>query len=215
MPFSRMPFSRMKRTARIVENWRFLACILFALYACPGFGQDIAVEQNTAVSASACYSSLQARIHSTQPCEAALAATIDDVERARIASTLAMLHAQANELAIAQQWMDEALQIHPGDSVVLVNLGNLRIKQGRFDEAVQVYSNVQTLLESKADPAPSVLFLNRALALRALGRYADAKRDFDYYVYLHSTGQAVLDDARAAEQPQNRGTQAISSDIGG
>ena len=201
------------RQVQIVERTRYLACLVFAVYAYPCFGQELGVVQGTAVTTTACYSSLQAHIQSTQPCEVALAATLDDIERARIASTLAMLHARANEPRIAQQWMDEAVQIQPDDSVVLVNLGNLRIKQGRFDEAVQVYSNVQTLFESTADPAPSVLFLNRALALRALGRYADAKRDYDYYVYLHSTGHAVLDDASTADQPPNRLTQEISSDI--
>jgi tetratricopeptide (TPR) repeat protein len=137
--------------------------------------------------AAECYRSIAETGASSSACETALTLADSDLATGRLSSALAMVHAKRGDLARAQESMDTAVARAPEDPIVQVNLGNLRIRQQRFGEAVEAYLFAQDLLAAAGEPEEPVIFLNRALALRALGRYADAKKDFDYFAFLQES----------------------------
>ena len=137
---------------------------------------------------TACYASLQATDATAMPCIEALQIADDLEQQAQIASALAVIMARSGDLLRAEEFMEQALTLQPTNPNVLINLGNLRIKQQRFNEAIEVYGRAQDY-GALEEPA---LYLNRSLALRALGRYDDAKKDYDYFLTLKSQRPATV-----------------------
>lgn len=162
---------------------RLFLLLLPALTLVSSFAQE---PNNLGTAPATCYASLTVEVISTTTCDAAIAVA-DELDRARMASAMATRHARSSQFARAEELIEVALASQPNDPVVLINLGSMRINQERFDEAVDAYLHAQDILETSGAAPEPVLFLNRSLALRALGRYADAKRDYDHFVWLRDS----------------------------
>jgi len=124
----------------------------------------------------ACYASLGRAAVDTGACETALRAAAAAPQstqlRARLHAALAMLYAQRDELRRARSEMDQALTLDSDDLVVRGNLGNLLLREGAYRAALDTYNQViEALLSTNPDAAlHAPVYLNRSLALRALGR---------------------------------------------
>ena len=94
-----------------------------------------------------------------------------------ILAALAIQYLRGDDLASARREMNEALSIAPEDAGIQGNLGVLLLREGDFLAAVNALNNMLTTDPARlADPA---VYLNRALALRALGRYDEAAKDYE------------------------------------
>jgi tetratricopeptide (TPR) repeat protein len=105
-----------------------------------------------------------------------------------------LLLVQRGELDLAEADLLAALRLQPEYPALSLAMGNLRLRQGRFNEALESYNDA---IERSRQPPPA-FFVNRALALRGLGQI-----------------QLAADDvarARAMRQDQARGTQVNPSD---
>lgn len=101
---------------------------------------------------------------------------------ARQLSQEALSQAQAGEGAKARDTMNEALSQAANDAVIIGNNANLLLLEGRFADSVRAYD---VLLQSD-EVQDYALYLNRSLALRALGDYAGAQRDYQNYLRTRS-----------------------------
>ena len=130
--------------------------------------------------ANNCYASLSESKPDVAQCESALKSTNDSQEKALLLSNLALIQANAGQFQSAQASMVEALKQDPRNFSVLVNLGNLRIQQRLYREALQSY-DAAVAVGAIREPA---IYLNRSIALRGLGRYAEARENFIQYKLL-------------------------------
>ena len=102
----------------------------------------------------------------------------DALATARQLSQEALSQAQAGEGTKARGTMNEALSQAANDAVIIGNNANLLLLEGRFADSVRAYD---VLLQSD-ELQDYALYLNRSLALRALGDYAGAQRDYRNYL---------------------------------
>ncbi len=143
----------------------------------------------------ACYVELSNPAANRLACQDALDdAVLDDtasgkVRQARLLAALAMLQAQREELPQARATMNRALALAATDSIVRGNQGNLLLREGAYQQALDTYNRLLlTLQETPAQPSQASLqaplYLNRSLALRALGYYDEASKDVELYLTL-------------------------------
>jgi tetratricopeptide (TPR) repeat protein len=131
-------------------------------------------------------------VGAAQACDTAMADVAADtspagrVREARLRSAVAMLEAANNNLPAARNTMNRALALAPEDNIVLGNHGSLLLREGEYRSAVEAYNTVLSRLLEQAPDAPlqAPLYLNRSLALRALGRYDEASKDYQLYLIL-------------------------------
>ena len=142
--------------------------------------EDVAV--NPGSSVTACFGSIHQALVIIEPCERALTelstAANDPETTAEVKSALAIQFARKSQLPQSRVLLEEAIATSPQNLTVLVNLGSLNIYEGNFDAALVAYDRA---LAMHVDP---YIYLNRSLALRALGKYAQAQNDYDNYVAL-------------------------------
>ena len=130
--------------------------------------------------AISCYESHNALKISPEPCEDALQLAKDPKERALILSNLAIIQAKLGQMPGAQISITEALKLSPRDPSIYINLGNLRIRQKLFKEAIDAF-DLASQLGARRDPS---LYLNKSIAQRGLGRYFEAQESFIQYKLL-------------------------------
>ncbi|MEM9622946.1 MAG: tetratricopeptide repeat protein, partial [Pseudomonadota bacterium] len=147
-----------------------------------------------------CFNSLALSPPATTACEKALAAATTPDLRAQIHSVLALQWARRGQAAAASQAIQAALDNNPQDALVQGNLGSVRLLSGDFNGAIAAYNSALQLPLDLA--AEATVYLNRALALRGLGRYAEAREDFQLYQDLRGRG-VPFDENYSSEQPLN------------
>lgn len=131
----------------------------------------------------ACYASLRSSNATLQPCIHALTSLPEQsLESARVFSVMALVHARERNLVAARKAMDTALSLTVDDVVVQGNLGSLLIAESDFHGAVLAFNGALALATEQTTQA--ALYLNRSLALRAMGRYDEAAKDFELYLTL-------------------------------
>ena len=83
---------------------------------------------------------------------------------------LGLIHMNLGETESGEKEFLEAYNLNQEEPVILMNLGGLRMRQGRFQEAVNLFDKVFARVPDQVD----ALF-NKALALEHLERYAPAE----------------------------------------
>ena len=137
--------------------------------------------------AISCYESQNALKISPESCETALQVIRDPNERALILSNLAIIQAKLGQMPGAQISITEALKLAPRNPSIYINLGNLRIRQKLFKEAIDAF-DLASQLGARRE---ATLYFNKSIAQRGLGRYFDAQESFIQYKLLtdESAGQ--------------------------
>ncbi len=120
-----------------------------------------------------------------------LATTTGEPHAARAHSILSVYAQRRGELDVAREHAEAALTLAPADGAVQGNYASLLLREGRFADALTAYESAlddRTL--SRTDVA--ALHLNRALCLRAMGRYDAAKQAFQaHQAWLEDPGDDV------------------------
>ena len=141
----------------------------------------------------ACFISLHTTPTALQACRIALQASVaSSLERAQLHSALAMGLLRQDQLIPARIEMDAALAITDLDPVIQANLGNLLIREGNYRGAIVAFNNALTATTDTPTGTlhSAVVYLNRSLALRALGRYDEASKDYAAYLVLFGLNSA-------------------------
>ncbi len=132
-------------------------------------------ESSTAVSIAApepCQNLLHNLGGSTAACEAIAQAGGRDGAHAH--SALAAHAQRQGDLALARRHIELALASEPAGGIILNNFANLLLAEQNYADALTNYeSALNDVTLSRTDIA--AIHLNRALCLRALGRYDAAK----------------------------------------
>jgi tetratricopeptide (TPR) repeat protein len=89
-------------------------------------------------------------------------------------ANLGLVAQRAGDDAAAAQWYRDTLAVDPAQSLARNNLGTLYLKQRRWADALEQFSE---LLDREPDDYDAAL--NRAVALNALGRREEAKASLD------------------------------------
>lgn len=110
------------------------------------------------------------------------ASRLEPLTTARALSQAALSQAQSGERVKARDTMNEALSQGANDPVIIGNNANLLLLEGRFTDSVRAYD---VLLQGN-ELQHYALYLNRSLALRALGDYLGAQRDYQDYLRARS-----------------------------
>ncbi len=134
----------------------------------------------TSEPSTLCYESQNALKVSPERCETALQLTKDANERALILSNLAIIQTKLGQISKAQISITEALKLAPRNPSIHINLGNLRIRQKLFREAIEAF-DLAAQLGARREAS---LYLNKSIAQRGLGRYFDAQESFIQYKLL-------------------------------
>ena len=85
----------------------------------------------------------------------------------------AVLLMNSNELELAEADLQAAMALTPQRPELHLTMANVRLRQGRFSEALELYNDAITW----SSPVPPGYFRNRALALRGLGQLQLAAED--------------------------------------
>ncbi len=106
-----------------------------------------------------------------------LATTPGEPQAARAHSILSVHAQRRSELDLAREHAEAALTLAPADGTVQSNYASLLLREGRYADALTAY---ETALDDATLTRTDVaaLHLNRALCLRAMGRYDAAKSAF-------------------------------------
>ena len=133
-----------------------------------------------------CFESQNSKNPFSEFCESAFKlATLKD-DKALILSNLALLQFKKGQKTKALISIDEAISLAPSNSSVIVNLSNIRIRQSLFLEALEALDLAEQF-GARQEPA---LYLNRCIALRGLGRYAEARENYiQYRLLISPSGQ--------------------------
>ena len=115
-----------------------------------------------------------------EACSEAASRITEPQARAQALALLALQRLKAQQPVAAAEDLERALAEAPRDPYVQVNAGSFYLLAGDLRGAIAAYGHAQALA---GDAIPEV-YLNRAIALRGLGRYEDARADFDYYQAL-------------------------------
>jgi len=185
-----------KRTRRAVQRlcWASMTVSCWLITFSHAEESDGVAPVEASVDA-ACYAMLNRpgqEIGARQACEDALSDAAADtgpsakLREARLYSAMAMLRAQRNDLPAARADMNRALALAGNDDIVLGNQGSLLLREGAYRNALDTFNAVLArLLEQAPDSTlQAPLYLNRSLALRALGRYDEASKDYRLYLML-------------------------------
>ncbi len=132
----------------------------------------------------ACLMSLTGSPPRTDDCIAALELNYPAPLAAQLNSALALQYARLGQIRAAETALNTALALDAGNPVVQGNLGNIQLLSGNYSEAVNAYNNA--LAQPSEARHQAAVYLNRSLALRGLGRYQEAKQDFDAYLNMGS-----------------------------
>jgi len=97
----------------------------------------------------------------------------EDVELVAAYNNRAILNTRDQRFELAEADMAAALALAPSRPELMITRGNLRMAQGRFADALTDYS----LAIERSGGSQPAFFVNRALALRALGEVAAAAAD--------------------------------------
>ena len=147
------------------------------------FAHALVAQPPPASPLDACLATTNAEPVNLEPCQSALAATAPaSVERARAHAASAIQHARMDNLTRARTAIDEALLIAPGVADIQGNHGIILLREGEYAAAVNVFNTM--LATHPATLYQPTVYLNRALALRALGRYDEAAKDYALYLDL-------------------------------
>ena len=114
------------------------------------------------------------------------------VNMAQINAAIGTLYLAKNDLIQARTYLDQARQLAPNDAIVQSNFANLLLREGQFAAAIETYNTVITNGEIDPINIPA-LYLNRALALRATGRYDEESKDFALYTQLINADTPAAD----------------------
>ena len=161
-----------------------LLCTIVCLLVAHGVPGAQAPDETDALND--CFRSMHDDLGGSESCDEALTRPLDDTQRGRVMASLAMMKVRQASMPAARELMNQALALAPQDHVVVTNHGSLLLHEGEFPAALAAYETViaQSLegpLNAALEPA---LYLNRSLALRALGRYEEAARDYAMYLQL-------------------------------
>ena len=107
---------------------------------------------------------MSSAFHRTSPIE------VED--RAWILTQIANLYLSTGKLELAESVVQQALELFPGYHYALASLGKLRLAQGRFDEAAEVFEK-----RFEAAPHPENLY-DVAVALERTGKTDEASAAF-------------------------------------
>lgn len=138
-----------------------------------------------------CSASLYRDPADLQPCMQAIEIAPDgnaaqQVGKARLQSALALQYAKRGDLVQARLNINNALHRAPTDWVVRAHEGNIYIYESEFAAALAAFDDA---LRAAPSPPPA-LFLNRSLALRALGQYDAAQLDYQRFIDARQAPQA-------------------------
>ena len=132
-------------------------------------------------------------------CKRALTnASLPDVERAQVSAVISATLLKSGDIYGARVAIQQALKISPQDSLVQANLGNLLMYEGDYQQAILAFNNalfepdVSTFRTPVPATTQAALYLNRSLALRALGNYAEAEKDYALYLQLTGFAKSVV-----------------------
>jgi tetratricopeptide (TPR) repeat protein len=179
--------------ARALALWVFASST--AIYA-----DNYAASHAANGQTDACFASLRLAHTTLAPCIGALARVPEQsIESAQVYSAMALVHARQTNLLAARNAMDAALSITVDDVIVQGNLGSLLIAEGNFGGAVLAYNAALALASENITLA--ALYLNRSLALRALGRYDEAAKDYDLYLTLGGSAPEPLTQEQPTAEP--------------
>ena len=143
--------------------------------------RDVAEEtMDEAAIEAACIASVQMQPVDPGPCTLASQALIEPDRRAVALSILAVQHLHLDDPVVAAETLEEALTLAPRNPYVQANAGTFYLHANDFSGAIAAFGHAQALA---GDDIPAV-YLNRAIALRGIGRYAEARADYDYYEAL-------------------------------
>lgn len=166
---------------------------------------------------------------SLELCDAAREVASNTEERALIMSILAIAQSRRGQLVEASQSLEQAIALIEGPNTrpefltpesqlmhasIYANAGTFNLYNGDYTGAIDAYTRAQSHSRSAGGGEQSELYLNRSLALRAIGRYDEAKTDYEYYVALTTNPQILTDgpnntDFGRAQSP--RGANKINS----
>jgi len=168
----------------ILQNMSFrILCTFTCLTtACIAYGEELAPDANVALND--CFASVHDTWRGDEACEAAITHARTDAGHAQATASLAMIKVREGNLPAARELMNQALGSAPNDSMVMTNHGSLLLREREFAAAVVAYDTVLAQQFDKPTDATlrPALYLNRSLALRALGRYDEAAQDFAAYL---------------------------------
>jgi len=133
-----------------------------------------------------CFQSVHDNLGGAESCDEVLTQPLDDIQRGQAMASLAMINVRRANLPAARELLNQALALAPQDHLVITNHGSLLLHEGEFAAALVAYETVMTQrLQGPMDAAlEPALYLNRSLALRALGRYDEAAQDYAMYLQL-------------------------------
>lgn len=156
--------------------------------------QAIVAQTPPASPLDACLATTRADPVDIETCQTALSASAPtSVERARAHAALAIQYARMDDLRRARSAIDEALRLAPQRADIQGNLGIILLREGAYAAAVNAFNNMLANdPEMLYEPA---VYLNRALALRALGRYDEAAKDYALYLDLTTLPASPSDQA--------------------
>jgi len=166
----------------------------------------VAQAQEAQTDTQACFTGVTENVSGLQRmslCEQALAAAATDtsaagrLQQARLQAAFAILLDQRNQRDRARTQMAAALRLAPDDPLVAGNQGNLLLREGGYQRALSHFSAAIDALTAQPGHDPvqhslPALYLNRSLALRALGRYDLAAADVKTYLRLQQ-GLPIID----------------------
>ena len=126
--------------------------------------------------------------------------TTNPIVIAHYHAALSALNLHSNDLLQARSHIESAQRSAPDDPIVLGNYANLRLREGAYVEAEEIYS--QLLMSGLDADDLQLVYLNRSLARRAQGQYEEANMDFSRYVSLKDS--AASDRHFELDQGPNR-----------
>jgi len=97
------------------------------------------------------------------------------------------IHKQRGAFRLAERWYRRAIEVSPSNATSRIFLGGFLARAGRLQEAEAVHRRATRCKEGCIDEA----FLNLGLVLRALERYADARKCFQRALVINPKYKAA------------------------
>lgn len=123
-------------------------------------------------------------------------------------SSLAVAAAQAGDITTARQLLDEALETGSAEPTLQADSVVVLLYEGNFRAALLTLDRLRQ--EQQASFNQPAMLLNRSLALRGLGRYAEASADYQQFLYL--TNDSENDARKPTLQQQSAEDAAMHQD---
>ena len=105
------------------------------------------------------------------------------------------IHKQRGAFRLAERWYRRAIEVSPSNATYRIFLGSFLARAGRLQEAEAVHRRATRCKEGCIDEA----FLNLGLVLRALERYADARKCFQRALVIDPKYKAAREELSDVE----------------